>query len=93
MRRVTLPMWTVRSGPRSVYNLQSTGSSKMQKLPKVRQGLMAFLVMPFLEAKASLWSTPVRPLVSQSASQLVTLSWLSHRGAFASPQSWMGLLL
>ena len=44
-----------------------------------------------LEAKASLWFTPVRQLVSQSVSQSVTLSRLSHRGAFASPPSWMGL--
>ena len=40
-----------------------------------------------LEAKVSLWFTPVRQLVSQSVSP----TWLSHRGAFASPQSWIGL--
>ena len=42
-----------------------------------------------LDAEASLYSTPVRQLVSQSVSLLVTLSrwwqWLGYRGASASP--------
>ena len=50
------------------------------------------LIQHLLEAKASLWFTPVFSSVSQSVSQLVPLSRLSQRGAFASPPSWMGLL-
>ena len=42
-----------------------------------------------LEAKASLWSTPVSQLVSQSVSlsHLDLRRWLGHRGAFASPST------
>ena len=32
------------------------------------------------------------PSVSQLVSQSHLAGWLSHRGAFASPPSWMGLL-
>ena len=42
-----------------------------------------------LDADASLCSTPV----CLSVSQLVSLSRLSQRGAFASPPSWMGLFI